>query len=541
MADPTEAVPTGGDLEAARGFVGRLSLLTAALRGEAQADPQTLVDGLAAGLRQRGAASAGPLSIELSDRGFALHDVDLGMHDLVSAQLAAALRGQGLRRLRIFPSARHEDLVALGHLLAQDWANRRPEQPALDAELWALGSDGVQADFDPRATVSALDLQPVGPAARAAAVAAQVGWALPAAGAPGAAAVAAWFARGPGAPPPSAPPPPPAPPSLGAVQAILPELALEGEPEALPALAAAAARALRTALTGGALAEALAWVGGLAALVEPDLPIGAERRAAVLEALRAATTGADSLLGEALQRGLERHPKDEGWAGAVFALTALQLQLGGEAGVEGCIAEAAALPEGPLRQAAADALALSLGAAPLLLRIKTAPAKQLPSLLLALRRHADPTMVVQITARLSHEDPAVRAAALVAAREQRGPRLTELVLHAIDDPALRVRLEALRYLSAHRLREAAPPVLARLQTASEPEELRALALSYAMITSGQGIAELVGVATGGQARGRAAMQGLLACGPPGRAALDQLGRRWPELRPDLRDVLGAAR
>ena len=135
----------------------------------------------------------------------------------------------------------------------------------------------------------------------------------------------------------------------------------------------------------------------------------------------------------------------------------------------------------------------------------------------------------------------MRAAALVAVREQRGPRLTELVVHAIHDPALPVRLEALRYLSAHRLREAAPQVLERLQAAAEAEELRALALTYALVTSGQGIPELLTVATGGQVRGRAAMQGLLACGAPGRAALDQLGRRWPELRPDLREVLGANR
>ena len=535
MADPSGAVPTGNDLEIARGFVGRLSLLAAALRGESQGEPQTLVDGLAVGLRQRSAAGGAPLTIEVNERGFSLHDIDLGMHDLVSAQLAAALRSQGLRRLRVFPSARHEDLVALGHLLAQDWADRSRGQPSLDAELWALGLDAVQADFDPRATVSALDLLPVGPAARAAAVAAEVGCPAPGAEA------TAWFARGPGQAPPVPPAAPPAPPSLGAVQAILPELALEGEPEHLDAIAAAAARGLRAALLSGELPEALAWLGGLTGLLEADLPVDEARRSGLRAALRAATAGPDSLLGPALTEGLAKHPKDEAWVGAIFALTGLQLQVAEEAELDLPIAEAAALPEGPLRQAAADALALALGAAPLLLRIKTAPPKQLPLLLLALRRHADPTMVVQITARLSHEDPAVRAAALVAAREQRGPRLTELVLHAVEDPAQRVRLEALRYLSAHRLREAAPPVLARLQTASDPEELRALALTYAMVTSGQGLAELVSVATGGQARGRAAMQGLLACGPQGRAALDQLGRRWPELRPDLREVLGAAR
>ncbi|MFM2247783.1 MAG: hypothetical protein RL071_3858 [Pseudomonadota bacterium] len=528
MLEHAEGGPQPGDLEAARGLVGRLGQLAAVLRGEAAGDPQSLVDGLAAGLRHRLDSGATAFTLGLNERGFVVRGADLGMTDLISSQLHAALWAEGLRVLRLPPRTPDDEIVLLVDLLGRDWGGIGG---GLEAAAHALQLERAHLELAPRATVTPLDAGRVEPEVRLARLGAQLG--LP----PRAAALDRWLA--------DAPPPAPglaaprvSPPTASAAL-VAPAAAAAPLEHAVQIVEVAAQRAL-DGLSRGA-PEAFAWVRGVAALLEPGLGLDPGRAAALGATLQRGLGLDDGRLEAALAAGLRASPAPGPWVGPALSLTALQLRLGGEDGPARALRLGAHLPPGPLQQAVGDGLALGLSPAAVGGLLRSAGPRELPTALRALRRRMEPTLVVQVSARVGHEDPEVRLAALLCLREQRGPRLTALAVGALDDAALPVRLEALRYLSVHRLPEGAAAALARLGAATEPDELRALVRAFVVMRRGEAVAELVPLAVTGGARGRAAMAGLLDCGAAGKAAIDQLGRSHPELRSDLREVLHASK
>ncbi|MBL8618214.1 MAG: hypothetical protein JNM72_21555 [Deltaproteobacteria bacterium] len=526
MLAHAEGGPQPGDLEAARGLVGRLGQLAAVLRGEAAGDPQALVDGLTAGLRHRLDGGGAAFTLSLHERGFGVRGVDLGMTDLISSQLHAALWAEGLRALRLPPRTPDDEIVLLVDLLGRDWASAGG---GFEAAVHALQLERAHLELLPRATVTALDAGRVDAAVRLGRLGAQLGVA------PRPVELEPWLAAAP-PPAPGLAAPPAAPPTASPAL-VGPAAAAAPIEHAIQIVEVAAQRALDGLRQGAP--EAFAWVRGVAALLEPGLALDPGRVAALGATLERGLGLSDGQLEAALSAGLRVNPAPGPWVGPALSLAALQLRLGGEEGPARALRFGAQLPPGPLQQAVADALVLGLPAAAVGGLLRAAGPKELPTALRGIRRRMEPTLVVQVSARVGHEDPEVRLAALLCLREQRGPRLTALAVAALDDAALPVRLEALRYLSVHRLPEGAAAALARLGVATETDELRALVRAFVVMRRGEAVAELVPLAISGGARGRAAMTGLLDCGAPGKAAIDQLGRSHPELRADLREVLHA--
>ena len=151
---------------------------------------------------------------------------------------------------------------------------------------------------------------------------------------------------------------------------------------------------------------------------------------------------------------------------------------------------------------------------------------------------------------------------LLALRDHQSARIKEVMRAALDDEAKAVRLEALRYLAVYRDGPASEAIVERLNDSSkrqglDADELRALAISFAVIRRGEGapvLEELASVAAEAASRDRkdaerarnarlltAHIHGLRAAGKAGRAALERLGRSHPELRDEIRQVLGGTR
>lgn len=145
-----------------------------------------------------------------------------------------------------------------------------------------------------------------------------------------------------------------------------------------------------------------------------------------------------------------------------------------------------------------------------------------------------------------HADPGVREAALVALRAHALPRVRDLVLRRLDDPALAVRLEALRYGAAHRVQEVLPHLDRWLASgaaeASDEHEARAVCIAYARIARDAAEAPLREIALGRRRSGptfaRQALHGLRAIGTPAaRASIEHVATEVPRLREDAATVL----
>ena len=138
----------------------------------------------------------------------------------------------------------------------------------------------------------------------------------------------------------------------------------------------------------------------------------------------------------------------------------------------------------------------------------------------------------------------------MALREQQSPRIKVVMRRALADEERGVRLEALRYLAVYRDVEASALVLKRLYKAREDtcdlDELTALARAYAIIARDRNVAdfrELIIRNVGTRTPSHpgivdAVLSGMSVCGPPGRRALQQLGRDHPHLREKIRGLLG---
>ena len=164
-------------------------------------------------------------------------------------------------------------------------------------------------------------------------------------------------------------------------------------------------------------------------------------------------------------------------------------------------------------------------------------------MLQAARREEDPTLIEPLLARLHHEDPGIREAALTALRAQQSPRIKAAARESIQDPAREVRMEALRYLSVYRDVDSAPMVERRLrdvkQADADLDELRALAIAWLHTSRGAAISEIEALIAESSDRAHpelpaACIAALARAGAPGRDALDRLGRSHERLRPLLR-------
>lgn len=299
------------------------------------------------------------------------------------------------------------------------------------------------------------------------------------------------------------------------------------------------------ALRVGEPDHAAAIVRRLMLLVDPECSPAGPRQAAVTHALRG-VVGAPAR--EAAEQGWERNPVVDSWKGPLFTLA----QCGTLDDLDEIVTFGRAFENGALRQAIADGLMVVVERAGVDGRALLSRSRDfhLPIVLRSLRRRADPTLAVPILARAGHQDPEVREVALMALREQRSPRIQEVARKLLSDPARPVRMEALRYVSVYRDRDAAPFVMERMKTATpkatDEAELRALAIGYAHTTRGLGLDDLEAIAADSKAHkhpalAEAALHGLKAAGPPGREILDRLGRAHEELRLPIRELLGGVR
>lgn len=160
----------------------------------------------------------------------------------------------------------------------------------------------------------------------------------------------------------------------------------------------------------------------------------------------------------------------------------------------------------------------------------------------------EPRLVDPVLALADHAHPDVREGVLVALRQQTLPRVRDLVIRRLDDPAAAVRVEALRHGVAHRWPEILPRVEARLHDPGglEDIEIRALCIAYGRLAREAAETPLLDLALGrrklGPAFARYALHGLRAAGTPGaRAALEHVASEVPRLRDEAVALLGEAR
>lgn len=164
-------------------------------------------------------------------------------------------------------------------------------------------------------------------------------------------------------------------------------------------------------------------------------------------------------------------------------------------------------------------------------------------------RTDEPRLLDTVLALADHASPDVREAALVALRSHAGARAREVALRLLDDPAVDVRIEALRYGVAHRLPEVLPRVEARLRDGAagiEDAEGRALCIAWGRLAREAAEGPLLEIALGrrrlGPAFARHALHGLRAVGTPGaRAAIEHAAAEVPRLREEAQALLGEAR
>ena len=251
----------------------------------------------------------------------------------------------------------------------------------------------------------------------------------------------------------------------------------------------------------------------------------------------------DMELIDAIESGLKLEPDTTIWASIMFTLAQLSSD------VNRICRVGAGMQSRELREAFADAAYIVAGQqelTPMRLLRQTTPT-ELPIALLALRRCADPILIEPILSHVSNANAITRESALVALRNQQSARAKEVVQKAMSDTDEPVRVEALRYLTVYRVMDAAPVMLHRLKTLRVPQcsatEFRALAMAYARIIGPEAVSSLSSISSAGSSMHdpdavRGALHGLMTLGPPGREALELLGRKHPELRRPIRSLLG---
>ena len=543
--------------EIARGAMNRLKVLAEVLRQ--RGDAEAASGAFAAAIAPLHAAAS--VTLEVDERGFTVDGVEVLGGDLVAKVLLDGLQAEGLSRVHILPGAPADEVTQLARLLARDWRQRSSTEDDLELRAWQARFQHVHLELRGRSVHELADVEGVSAEAMVRRLLRRLGL--------------DWLEGDGGA-------------LEGEVAALMAELRAIPDGEDAPdpdtdlrartaegaaAFASMDAAQLDTAALGVLVfetmrglwdpAEVLRFAERLADRALEWLAAGDVDAASVL-LRRAALLGEEDLFpgwngGPALREGLaslfseraaaviegqaRRAGADAAWHRFLFSWA--QFATPGALGT--LLAVGARLEDLGQRQAIADGLTLlaDAGGAGLRELLSTTPDDRLPVVLLALRRRADATLVEPILARERSPAPAVREAVLIALRDHQSPRIKQVVRAALGDADRAVRLEALRYVSVYRDAEAAGLTLDTLRAGGPPgadeAELRAWAIAAALTGREPALPALEALATEVTRRpelARASLHGLRAAGGAGRATLDHLGRSHPELRAELRGLLG---
>jgi len=569
LAPDAQDDPGSRRVECARGAINRLKVLMDPVK---RGDEEQINDLVVTFVEQiRETLAGGPLTLRITADGIWLDEHELTGRDLVGRVLVEGLSGEGLEQVTVLVSVPDTEIRGLARMLARDWRAREPQEPGLEAQAWSAGFGHVLLAAGARSVLDVVDDGEVAPEELVARLIGQLG--LQVADAEVADALDAEVGaimeelRGVGTETAGGDA------DLGALagepahQVWLRELDAVGQdadsgadtlslvlfetvraaPDAVHVreTVRAAGYHLRIAAADGDVETAGALARRLSTLVQPGLFPEWDLSSPVAEALGDLL---DASMAEAVAEGTRRNPDREAWRGLLFSLG----QLASPSRLDAIVQLGRPIPDRALRQALADAMLLAADRGNTDLRqvLTATDDADLAVVLLALGRRPDPTLVELILAREGSPDPQVREAVLIALRAHQSPRIKTVMREAVVDEVKAVRMEALRYLSVYRDAEAAAAVEARLLGVAEREaddaELRALAIAWALMSRGAGIERLEAVAVGGirsrhPGAPRAALHGLKASGAAGRDALERVGRNQPELRGDIRSLLGGMR
>lgn len=561
MVDATDG-SSQAELRAVRGAMTRLQQLAAQRRNGEQPAEEHLV-AFAEDLQE---ALTGQLAVvlELRPESIQYAHKDVLGHDLISRQLAQGLHGTGLRSLQVDPGVSEAELRRLADLLSTDWSHHGAFDLDFEATVWRLGFRSVHFDVEARSLTGREELSALPDEEVVRQLVMRLGYELVQDHGEAlnreVGAVLRALRRFPAD---DEEPQPAADLSKAERGEIRKELdAIHADTDAPPErIGMVAFECLRNDPGGiGAADTARRLVRHIQGLMAAGNPLAAGellRRPMMLVSgppfsdwphQDVVESELRTLLGshgrEAIGRGV-RNPgtPPEDWAGLLFTLS----QLASPRELRALFAWSSVLEERVQLQAVADGLLLLVERYNLSLKqlLGEVHAEDTAVVLLALSRRPDATLVEPILARLQASEDVVREAALVALRQHQSPRIKELIRKAVEDPALPVRLEALRYLTVFRDQAAGPGLLHRLCTLSDPGEgeLKALAMAAGHILREQAVSELQDIAVGerttkSEGAAEAALWGLRAAGQTGRQALDAIGRRRPELRDAVRRVEG---
>ena len=575
-SDDGTASRTRADL--LRGAMNRLSALREAVRTDnagaidqtSRAFAEQFAEALSAGVAVR---------LDVTTEHVRLGETDVLGSDLVAMALLEGFEQEGLRAVTVQPTATLDELVALSRLLARDWREKTSEDEALEAAAWGAGFGHIHLELDGAELRTAADQDELTPEELGVRLVRQLGVEGLSGGALEAevGALLDRLQRLEGGPVDD--------PDLAALQA-------RPDHRVLASQLAATARGkdvtddqvsrcfFETLRGAGSTQEATATTQLIVSHARvqlekghPDVGVGLVRRLLVLGSAdrlldyrykAEVQAGLRALWSDdgraAIRAGIATSPDADPWKGALFTLG----ELATAADMAGICALGASLDDPALRQPLADALLLLADRSGATLKqvLHDSHETALPVILLATRRRPDATLVEPLLARASSDNPQVREAVLLALRDHQSPRIKSVMRAAVADDAKPVRLEALRYLSVYRDEPAGEVVLGRLEGPGragslEEDELRALSMAWSIIRGTEGIStlsRLAAEAAKGAVRERKAgardrhgrmltalLHGLRAAGPPGRAAIEGLGRSHADLRDELRAFLGGTR
>ena len=546
-------------IEVVRGALTRLSLLSQTLSGAHQGAPERYAETFAETLGDPLRHGAAPVTCLIENGGVHYAGSEVSGNDLVIRSIVKSLEDEGVSSITLLPGIPREELIELVHLLARpgDASGTVGAVPALGAKAWSLHLSFVHFETRPTRLVNEADEQ-VRPVELISRLSQQLGvgsdtlemdtYIELAATLAGVRAVAA-------AP---APTREEGPAPAGKWERALKDIRAHRDvPAAM--LSLVATESLRAAVDSETVtATATVWLERVqqafdegnpslaASMLRPILmaadaeyrPVGFDATP-VWAALR---TFFQSRTRNAIANGIRIHPQTDDWVRVLFSL--------GNGVTGDSLLDFASIGRdmagGPIREALGDGLAAAID------RIRgpnirdllaKAPDDALPVVLQAARRFTDPTLIEPLLARMRHESPHVREAALLALRAQQSPRIKAAARESIADPHRSVRLEALRYVSVYRDTDSVPAVADRVAAAvpsdTDTEELRALAIAWLHTSRGSAIPEIERTAC---AKGHrhpelpaACILALTKAGAPGQAALDRLGRSHESLRPLIRE------
>jgi len=507
-----------------------------------------------------------PLFFEVKLETITFEGVQVAGADLVSRQLATILFDAGLRGFQIDPEATLDELARLGGLLATDWSRRAAFDLDFEATAWKLGLRSVHLDhFQPglQHTEKLVDVHDPELIARLQRL---LGSDIPRRGGSGLSREIGAILRSLRRLPDEAVDPPqpldleaealrPLARMVTAVRedrdATIDEISLvifeclRNDPGGIGAAETARrlTRHVRTLLSVGAPELAADLLRRSMTLVKSDHFRDFKHRQAIEGELQ-------TLLGdrgrEAIAQGV-RHEgtRPEDWTGFLFTLA----HLARPRTIRTLLVLGEILPHRAQLQAVADGLVVHVDHHTLELKqlLAEAHGEEAVIVLLALARRADATLLEPILARMMAPEARVRLAALLALREHRSKRVSEVVRRATEDVDVDVRMEALRYLAVYRDAMAATQLIERLTQVSpdgaDEPELRAIAMTIGHILRHDSVSDLRSLAIGDKESKHpetpiAALYGLKAAGRSGKSALGAIGRNQPHLRDLVRKVEG---